>query len=116
MHFETDSLYLIIIAHYTYESYRSDRAKANPQNCIVLTGDLQQVMFTPQLRNSSSFYMRKLSNYNFGIHDSSLDSSTMHIWNETIAQRGANEICSCLYDYIHANYSPLDYGQTRELI
>jgi len=61
------------IAHHTYESYRIDKERANPQTCIVLTGDLQQVIFTPQLRNSSSFYMRKLSNYNFRVHDSSLD-------------------------------------------
>jgi len=60
--------------------------------------------------------MRKLSNYNFGVQDSSLDSSTMHIWNETIAQRGANEICSCIYEYIHSNYTPLERGQIGELI
>jgi len=107
---------LIIIAHCAYESYGSDKAKANPQNCIVLTGDLQQVMVTPQLWNSSCFYMRKLSNYNFGIHDFGLDPSFMHIWNETIARREAIEIYSCVHDYIHANYSPLDHGQIRELI
>jgi len=106
---------LIFSAANAYKSYRADRGRANSATCIVLTGDLQQVIFTPQLRNSSSFYLRKLCNYNFGLDDSSLDTSTMHLWSETIAHRGANEICSCVWSYVRSNYSVLNRGQKREL-
>lgn len=46
------------------------------------------------------FYLRQLWVYNFGIHDCTNESAVMCMWNETIAGRGANEILSCLLEYL----------------
>jgi hypothetical protein len=100
-----------------YDSYKMDcaRAKVDPTVC-VLTVDLQQVIFTPALTNSSSFYLRKLSNFNLGIHNSNDDSASMYLWTETTARRGSNEITSCLWDYLTSRFQPLTANQDRELI
>ena len=63
---------------------------------MAIAMDLQQVLFAPNLKHSNIFYQRQLAVYNFGIHFLADNSATMSIWNETIAGRGASEICSCL--------------------
>ena len=50
----------------------------------------------PTLTHGSMFYLHQLWVYNFGVHVRTTGSATMYIWNESIAGRGADEICSCL--------------------
>ena len=66
----------------------------------MITFDLQQNLPVPTLTHSSMFYLPQLWVYNFGIHDCGTGSATMCIWNETIAGRGANEIISCLLQFL----------------
>jgi len=40
----------------------------------------------------------------------------MYQWNETLAHRGANEICSCLYKYVTTHFGVLQNGQKRDLV
>ena len=84
-----------------YQSLRSDSeyAKGN-DDCILLTFDLMQNLPVPTLTHSSMFYQRQLWEYNFGIHDCVSGRATMCMWDESTAARGADEICSCLYQYI----------------
>jgi len=65
---------------------------------------LEQVIFTPGMRNSNAFYLRKMSNFNLGIHRANDGSNTMHIWTELVGRRGSNEIASCLWNYIQTHY------------
>lgn len=97
--------------------YKDDceKAKVDPKY-VVLTVDLEQVFFSPELKNSSSFYLKKLSNYNLGIHDSHQDTAEMFLWNETIGKRGSNDVSSCLYNYCTSKFTPLQPDEERELI
>ena len=54
----------------------------------------------PTLTHSSMFYSRQLWVYNFGIHNATSHSASTYMWDETVASRGADEICSCLQTYI----------------
>jgi len=38
--------------------------------------------------------------YNLGIHDCSSETAYMHVWDETTASRGSQEIASCLRKYL----------------
>ena len=82
-----------------YGSLRSDSHKSDPSKAVI-TFDLQQNLPVPTLTHGSMFYSRQLWVYNFGIHDCSKDTAVMCMWDETIAGRGANEIISCLMEYI----------------
>lgn len=75
---------------------------------------MQQVQFTPGLQNNSSFYLRKLSNYNFCVSNSNGDPATMFLWSEIEGSRGSNEISSCIYKYITERYSK--NGRAQRLI
>ncbi|XP_043274845.1 uncharacterized protein [Venturia canescens] len=46
------------------------------------------------------YYSRKLAIYNLTVFDMGNHKGTCYIWNETIAKRGANEISSCIWQYI----------------
>jgi len=90
-----------VLGESAYDSYTADTARAViDADYVVLTVDLQQVIFSPGLRNSSSFYLRKMSNFNLGIHNARDGNATMHLWTELVASRGSNEICSCIWSYI----------------
>lgn len=88
-------------ASHGYQALREDTEKSKSDtDLLVITFDLQQNLPVPTLTHSSMFYLRQLWVYNFGIHDCGTGSATMCIWNETIAGRGANEIISCLLQFL----------------
>ena len=88
----------------------------------MITFDLMQNLPVPTLTHGSMFYLRQLWVYNFGIHNSTTGSASMFIWNESVAGRGADEICSCLHVFLEAIppqtkkltcYSDSCYGQNK---
>jgi hypothetical protein len=70
----------------------SELAKNN-SNLIVLTTDLQQVLFTPSLTHSNVFYQRQYPCYNYGVHDAANGNATMHLWHETVAKTWFSRNC-----------------------
>ena len=84
-----------------YSALRSDtEATKSSNDSTLFTFDLMQNLPVPTLTHGSMFYSRQLWVYNFGIHNSSTGVATMCLWNEAIASRGADEICSCLKHYL----------------
>ncbi|KAJ8931167.1 hypothetical protein NQ314_015942 [Rhamnusium bicolor] len=72
----------------------SSQLPGSNQSTICI--DLQQVLFVPTLVHSDMFYKRQLSCYNFCVHMFDTDKAIMCMWHEGIAQRGSNEMISCL--------------------
>ena len=62
-------------------------------------------MPTPKLPSNIAFYKRKMFTLNFGIHDYKRNQGYMFVWDEVTANRGANEIASCIYKFIN-NHIP----------
>lgn len=86
-----------------FEEQKVSRQRAKTtEGVLYLTMDLQQVMPLPKITTNRAFYLRQLSFYNFGIHSISTDGTISYMmnWTENVAGRGANEILSCLYDFI----------------
>jgi hypothetical protein len=104
-------------AEKSYSTLKEDSELAkNNSNLIVLTTDLQQVLFTPSLTHSNVFYQRQYSCYNYCVHDAANGNATMHLWHETVAKRGSAEIASCLLLYIVSTFLPLAPGEHRKLV
>jgi len=86
-------------AEQTYESKRKNIATMSTDHC-VLSFDLQQCLPTQSLESSVAFYKCQLWTYNLTVHNCASSKATCYIWYETIAKRGANEIGSCVYNYL----------------
>lgn len=67
----------------------------------TISMDLQQVLSVPNLTHSEMFYRRQLSCYNFCVSLGDTQTSYMCLWHEGIANRGGNEIASCLLRIIN---------------
>lgn len=89
-----------------------------------LTFDLEKALPVPTLTCSIAYYKRFMYVYNFGIHECSSDVGYMHLWDETIAPRGSQEVASCLLKHINENcthfkqivmYSDACTGQNRNI-
>ena len=84
-----------------YQSLHKDKeAVKKASNSTIITFDMMQNLPVPTFTHNSMFYLRQLWEYNFGVHDCTTDSATMYMWSELVAKRGADEICSCLMQYI----------------
>lgn len=116
------------LADSAYKEKKRDKlaCKTNP-NLLVVSFDLQKCLPTPYLKSSISFYKRKLWTLNLTIYEThgNTNSAKCYLWNETIAQRGGQEIASCLHTYInnvppHINeiimYSDCCPGQNKNIL
>ncbi|KAK5646174.1 hypothetical protein RI129_004638 [Pyrocoelia pectoralis] len=69
-------------------------------NIIVSCFDLQAVLPTPCGDISTFFYKCRLNCLNFTIFEITSRNGFCYFWHEGIAMRGANEIATCLLDYL----------------
>lgn len=75
------------------------RAKNDPQ-VTVACFDLQAVLPTPCGDISTFYYKCRLNCFNFTIFEMVSKNGYCYFWHEAIANRGANEIATCLLDYL----------------
>lgn len=89
-----------------YDNLKYFKKKAaEDQEIDAYTFDFQQNLPVPCVTTSDLFYMQQLWTYNFGVHDLKTGDGIMHIWDESTAQRGSSEVCSCLENTILSRHS-----------
>ncbi|GBP47066.1 hypothetical protein EVAR_29669_1 [Eumeta japonica] len=76
-----------------------ERAKVN-NNIECLSFDLEKTLPLPRIPTNIIFYKRQLWVYNCGIHAASNEKGYCYVWAEGEAGRGAQEVRSCLLNYI----------------
>ncbi|CAG9788284.1 unnamed protein product [Diatraea saccharalis] len=79
------------------------RAINSLNDTITAAFDFQKVLSTPHAETSILYYKRKLSVFNFTVFNMGKKTGKCYMWHEGIAKKGANEVASCLYDYIRDN-------------
>jgi len=79
--------------------------KQNAINGTIFSAcfDLQAILITPDGEISNFYYKRRLATYNLTFYNMKNGDGACYVWNETIAKRGANEIGSCLLNFLQ-NY------------
>jgi hypothetical protein len=70
------------------------------QNKIVASFDLQKVLTTPHGDSFLLGFSRKYAVYNFTVYETGTRNGYCYVWEERNAQRGGNEICTCLFMYL----------------
>jgi len=63
--------------------------------------DLQQVLTTPKSMSSQLYYRRKLSTFNLTVFNLARKHGSCYMWHEGVGKRGANNIASCVWQYMH---------------
>ena len=90
-----------IQAEGSYQKLNEDAIYAKSHaDTEMLTFHLEKSLPTPVLSTGIVYYKRQLWTYNQGIHDCSTGKACMHMWNESIASRGSDEIGSCLLSHL----------------
>jgi hypothetical protein len=83
---------------------RQDRKDAGnqPTKIVFATTDLQKQLNTPQDNTGILYYLRKLSTYNSTVVEAAGNNltATCYVWNEVEGKRGANEVASCVRQFI----------------
>lgn len=82
---------------------RRDEDKLSAQHdskTLSFNFDLQAVLNTPKGPAGQIFYLRKFAVYNFTIYNLGNQDVSCYVWNENQGNRGANEISSCISDFI----------------
>lgn len=78
----------------------NDKQLAKSNKCVTACFDLQAVLQTPCGEINSFYYKSKLSTYNFTIFNLGSLEGHCYIWHEGEGNRGANEIGTCLYNFL----------------
>lgn len=90
-----------------------DTKNAKTSNSYVISFDLQQQMYLPQLTHTEMYYAQQLACCNLGIHDSIKETGCMCLWAESFGGRVSLEISSCIYHYLTTE---ADIGNKKQLI
>ncbi|XP_053599759.1 uncharacterized protein LOC128669186 [Plodia interpunctella] len=82
-----------------------DKKDAEESNGKIVTSvfDFEKVLQCPLGEISIFYYKRKLSVFNFTVYDMGKKKAVCYMWDESVAKRGANEVSSCLLDFIQTN-------------
>lgn len=78
----------------------------NSPSVECLTFDLEKTLPLPRIPTNIALYKRQLWFYNSGIHSASNDTGHCYVWVEGEAERGAQEVDSCLIKYINQKLKP----------
>lgn len=62
--------------------------------------DFQKILTCPNADVSVLYYKRKFQVFNFTIYDMGMKEAICSVWDDSIAKKGANEVCSCLVKFI----------------
>lgn len=79
------------------------KIKAVAGECTLIEFDLEAVCYTPATNAKALFYKRRLAVYNFTVLNVAQKEATCYMWHEGTANRGSNEIASCLWKYLNIN-------------
>lgn len=80
------------------EKVKSDE-EARKSTC-VLSCDFEKVLQCPKGMNRDFFFASKISVYNFTIFVSGEQIGINYVWDQTVANHGAAEVSSCLWNFI----------------
>lgn len=93
------------------EKSREDKARKKERvspNFIVACYDLQAVMTVPNGEISTFYYKSKINCLNFTISELKTNYTECFFWDESQGNRGANEIGSCVLNYLKKKSSCAD--------
>ena len=82
------------------EKEKDKQIPSKDDTVAVAVFDLEEVLTTPKTNVSQAYYMRKLNTYNLSVYDYGTKNGFCYIWPEWLASRGANEIASCVVQYV----------------
>ena len=85
-------------AHNAKNKYKAEAKESS--NTVVATFDLESVLPSPKLTESSVYYKRKLSTYNLTVYSLADNRRTCYMWHEGTAGRGSSDIASCMLKYL----------------
>ncbi|CAF4755652.1 unnamed protein product [Pieris macdunnoughi] len=78
-------------------------AEESNGNMVAAVFDFEKVLQCPHGNINIFYYKRKLSSFNFTVFDMGKRKAVCYMWDESVAKRGANEVSSCLLDFIQTN-------------
>ncbi|CAG9781780.1 unnamed protein product [Diatraea saccharalis] len=96
---------------YRLKKQDKETSKGSERKSITLMMDMQKCLATPLLTNSQSFYLRKLWTFNETLQNDTENKSFCMMWDETQGGRGANEVGSCIIQWVLHHKS----NETKEI-
>lgn len=90
--------------------FRKKSLKSNTIEAIVM--DFQKNLHTPNITTNDVYYRRQLNFYSFNIHVLSTSESVFYTYDETVAKKGSDDVCSMLDHFINHYLS----GTVQELV
>ncbi|CAH2097417.1 unnamed protein product [Euphydryas editha] len=89
-----------------YKARDKEEAIQSPSKIVCATFDFQKLLNCPSGDVSLFYYKRKLSLMHFTVFDAGIKAlASCYLWPQNVSKRGANEVGSCLLDFIEKKVS-----------
>ena len=92
---KTEHLHLAEV-FYTRKRAKREQSKRNSSH-ITLAFDYWKNLPCPNITTNDVYYKRQLSVYTFNVHILHTNEVSLYCYDETVARKGADDVCSMLY-------------------
>nr|XP_053600103.1 uncharacterized protein LOC128669360 isoform X1 [Plodia interpunctella] len=83
-----------------FKAKDKEEAIVSESKIVCATYDFQKLLNCPAGDVSLFYYKRKLSLMHFTVFDTGVKEASCYLWPQNVGKRGANEVGSCLLDFI----------------
>lgn len=85
------------------KNYRKKSMKTDTIEAISI--DYQKNLPTPNITTNDAYYRRQLNFNTFNVHILSSGQSIFYTYDESVAKKGADDVCSMLHSFVYNLYS-----------
>lgn len=84
-----------------YDTKRAAKMRVRADSTLAICMDFQKILPAPNVTTNDVYYKRQLTCISFNIHELATGKSHFYVYDQTVAKKGSDDLCSMLDHFIN---------------